>query len=368
MLDLLEGLCVSVLVGGASSESDSSSGSHQPNKCFKGVSWSGDVGCTRHGELSLGSQLKDALSKQGLECWHPSASCRLEVVVRALPQAAELKEAEPWAGCRREERVFCRLLSPNCSHCTLRTLPLQLAIGIRKSDCSQSKFRSLQHMALGQCAPTCSPELLDECGGGGLDGTLVIVMVIHEVVLLGLVEKMKCMWFPCWKSPKESYLFDFCSRVLQCWYSASLELWTMNAWYMDLFSGLALLVLGWDSILGSSVYVQCNAEYIGLTSNALAENEWPQRGHQTSPSWANVNLQEKPAAAHAASHNQNFDSCYTTRVPMRVIEVSMMQRQNERAAETGNPQENQPTNGIIRHNSHMRKSGVTWPEIEPGSP
>ncbi|KAJ8869039.1 hypothetical protein PR048_030590 [Dryococelus australis] len=34
----------------------------------------------------------------------------------------------------------------------------------------------------------------------------------------------------------------------------------------------------------------------------------------------------------------------------------------------GDPRENPPTNGIVRHDSHMRKSGVTRPGIEPGSP
>ncbi|KAJ8877436.1 hypothetical protein PR048_021890 [Dryococelus australis] len=35
---------------------------------------------------------------------------------------------------------------------------------------------------------------------------------------------------------------------------------------------------------------------------------------------------------------------------------------------TGDPREKSPTNDIIRHYSHIRKSGVTRPEIEPGSP
>ncbi|KAJ8897334.1 hypothetical protein PR048_002680 [Dryococelus australis] len=42
---------------------------------------------------------------------------------------------------------------------------------------------------------------------------------------------------------------------------------------------------------------------------------------------------------------------------MRVIEVSMKQHRNERVGETGYPRENPPTNGIVRHDSHMRKSG-----------
>ncbi|KAJ8877307.1 hypothetical protein PR048_021761 [Dryococelus australis] len=42
-----------------------------------------------------------------------------------------------------------------------------------------------------------------------------------------------------------------------------------------------------------------------------------------------------------------------------MIEVSMEQRRNERVEETGDPQENPPTNDIVRHDSHIRKSGVT---------
>ncbi|KAJ8889355.1 hypothetical protein PR048_008854 [Dryococelus australis] len=52
---------------------------------------------------------------------------------------------------------------------------------------------------------------------------------------------------------------------------------------------------------------------------------------------------------------------------MRVIEVSMEQCRNERARETGDPREYPPTNGIVWHDSHMRKSGVTQPGSELGS-
>ncbi|KAJ8871132.1 hypothetical protein PR048_027436 [Dryococelus australis] len=38
-------------------------------------------------------------------------------------------------------------------------------------------------------------------------------------------------------------------------------------------------------------------------------------------------------------------------------EVSMKQRRNERAGETGDPREKPPTSGIVRHDSHVRKSG-----------
>ncbi|KAJ8866467.1 hypothetical protein PR048_032310 [Dryococelus australis] len=42
---------------------------------------------------------------------------------------------------------------------------------------------------------------------------------------------------------------------------------------------------------------------------------------------------------------------------MRVFEVNMEQRRNEGAVETGDPREDPPTNGIIRHDSHLKKSG-----------
>ncbi|KAJ8878194.1 hypothetical protein PR048_022662 [Dryococelus australis] len=45
--------------------------------------------------------------------------------------------------------------------------------------------------------------------------------------------------------------------------------------------------------------------------------------------------------------------------PMRVIEVSMELRRNKRAGETGDPRENPSANGIVQHDSHLRKSGVT---------
>ncbi|KAJ8877385.1 hypothetical protein PR048_021839 [Dryococelus australis] len=42
--------------------------------------------------------------------------------------------------------------------------------------------------------------------------------------------------------------------------------------------------------------------------------------------------------------------------PMRVIEVNMERSRNEGAGETGDLLENPPTNGIVRHDSHLRKS------------
>ncbi|KAJ8897529.1 hypothetical protein PR048_002876 [Dryococelus australis] len=53
---------------------------------------------------------------------------------------------------------------------------------------------------------------------------------------------------------------------------------------------------------------------------------------------------------------------------IKVIVVIMEQRWNERAGETGDPRENPLTNGIVRHDRHVRKSEVTRPGLEPGSP
>ncbi|KAJ8885892.1 hypothetical protein PR048_012098 [Dryococelus australis] len=55
-----------------------------------------------------------------------------------------------------------------------------------------------------------------------------------------------------------------------------------------------------------------------------------------------------------------------TRQPTREIEGRIKHRRIERTGETGGPRKNPPTNGIVRHDSHMRKSGVTRMEIKPG--
>ncbi|KAJ8871381.1 hypothetical protein PR048_027698 [Dryococelus australis] len=51
--------------------------------------------------------------------------------------------------------------------------------------------------------------------------------------------------------------------------------------------------------------------------------------------------------------SRNVKARLFSKAPMRVIEVSMEQRQNERAGETGDPRENPPTNGIVQHDSHL---------------
>ncbi|KAJ8897139.1 hypothetical protein PR048_002485 [Dryococelus australis] len=47
------------------------------------------------------------------------------------------------------------------------------------------------------------------------------------------------------------------------------------------------------------------------------------------------------------------------------MQVRIKQHQNARAGETGNPRENPPTRGIVRHDFHLRKLAVTQPGIEP---
>ncbi|KAJ8888434.1 hypothetical protein PR048_007924 [Dryococelus australis] len=53
---------------------------------------------------------------------------------------------------------------------------------------------------------------------------------------------------------------------------------------------------------------------------------------------------------------------------LRADEASMERRRNVKAGEAGDPREDPPTSGIFRHDSHLRKSGVARPGIEPISP
>ncbi|KAJ8869606.1 hypothetical protein PR048_028598 [Dryococelus australis] len=48
-------------------------------------------------------------------------------------------------------------------------------------------------------------------------------------------------------------------------------------------------------------------------------------------------------------------------------EVRMEQYRNSRTGETGDAREISPTRGIVRHDFHLRTSGVTWPGNKPGS-
>ncbi|KAJ8894910.1 hypothetical protein PR048_000217 [Dryococelus australis] len=71
------------------------------------------------------------------------------------------------------------------------------------------------------------------------------------------------------------------------------------------------------------------------------------------------------------SRDKQTDACvldygFQPQEPMRAIEVRMEQRRDERAGETGYSRENPPTNRIVRHDSHMRKSGPEEFEIQTG--
>ncbi|KAJ8866056.1 hypothetical protein PR048_033580 [Dryococelus australis] len=58
----------------------------------------------------------------------------------------------------------------------------------------------------------------------------------------------------------------------------------------------------------------------------------------------------------ASDRVKRFGPLLTARCrdPTRVIEISVEHRWNERAGYTGDPRENPPTGGIIRHYSHVR--------------
>ncbi|KAJ8897796.1 hypothetical protein PR048_003146 [Dryococelus australis] len=70
-------------------------------------------------------------------------------------------------------------------------------------------------------------------------------------------------------------------------------------------------------------------------------------------------------SAHGIGSSLDRDECasggiyvnYELPQSIRVIEGSMEQHRNERVGETGDPRENPLTSGIVRHDSHMRKSG-----------
>ncbi|KAJ8883482.1 hypothetical protein PR048_015326 [Dryococelus australis] len=85
-----------------------------------------------------------------------------------------------------------------------------------------------------------------------------------------------------------------------------------------------------------------------------------------------------PAPAPCCDSAQPTAPAHTTTLPLHLshlhlllqptIPIFVWSGEYERAGEMGDPQENPPTNSIVRHDSHTRKSGVTQPGIEPGSP
>ncbi|KAJ8880798.1 hypothetical protein PR048_017269 [Dryococelus australis] len=83
-------------------------------------------------------------------------------------------------------------------------------------------------------------------------------------------------------------------------------------------------------------------------------------------------LLETLLAADLSSHFVSFSRMNSVRVrasERECVRASWSkQRWNERAGKKVDHRENPPTSGIVMHDSHLRKSGSTRPEIEPGSP
>ncbi|KAJ8867287.1 hypothetical protein PR048_031086 [Dryococelus australis] len=98
--------------------------------------------------------------------------------------------------------------------------------------------------------------------------------------------------------------------------------------------------------------------------------------------------EQKIPAARRGAQSHNLRACYVLLIllscgsrlfmrisgalyrPLRACSSSrehLKDNQTKRKGETGDPRENPPTNGIVRHDSHLRKS-VDPAGIEPGSP
>ncbi|KAJ8897998.1 hypothetical protein PR048_003358 [Dryococelus australis] len=105
--------------------------------------------------------------------------------------------------------------------------------------------------------------------------------------------------------------------------------------------------------------------YIGLSSLACCQlNPRNTRGSSDEALGVRVSV------AHIAPSLLDLDAQLHSPLnsePMRVIEVIMEWHRNELAGEMGDPRENLSSNGIVRHDSHMRKFGVIQPGIEPAS-
>ncbi|KAJ8870554.1 hypothetical protein PR048_029577 [Dryococelus australis] len=73
-----------------------------------------------------------------------------------------------------------------------------------------------------------------------------------------------------------------------------------------------------------------------------------------------------------AANRSAADKRSSSKLLMKAVdfegETTAIGTRSKHRRETGDPRENPRTNGIVRHDSHMRKSGVTRPGIEPGSP
>ncbi|KAJ8895176.1 hypothetical protein PR048_000501 [Dryococelus australis] len=84
----------------------------------------------------------------------------------------------------------------------------------------------------------------------------------------------------------------------------------------------------------------------------------------------NSKQQRPPRFQHAIMRTRNHGQLSEQRRLSNTSSVSCdsSERQFVDGGETGDSRENPPTNGIVRHDSHVRKSGVNRPVIESGSP
>ncbi|KAJ8896479.1 hypothetical protein PR048_001823 [Dryococelus australis] len=80
----------------------------------------------------------------------------------------------------------------------------------------------------------------------------------------------------------------------------------------------------------------------------------PAASSTTIPTYKNPGM--APPRIEPGSHGWEAGSL-TTRPPRTPHAVSMERRRKEGAGETRDPRENPPTNGIVRQDSHLRKSG-----------
>ncbi|KAJ8870449.1 hypothetical protein PR048_029471 [Dryococelus australis] len=70
----------------------------------------------------------------------------------------------------------------------------------------------------------------------------------------------------------------------------------------------------------------------------------------------------------SAQHDNTSSVSAPVSLQDRPTGYRLFTRWDEIAGGTGDSRENPPTSGIVRHDSHVRKSGVSRPGIEPGSP
>ncbi|KAJ8869879.1 hypothetical protein PR048_028888, partial [Dryococelus australis] len=122
----------------------------------------------------------------------------------------------------------------------------------------------------------------------------------------------------------------------------------VKAWGKNNIFGLFIMILLLiDWFLNGVTVVEANQPFSECEINRRCPS---QTGHR---SIVKQYSSSQPIASQRIAVCGTSDHC----VPMRVIEVNMVKLRNERTGETGDSRENPPTNGIVQHDSHARKSG-----------